>query len=809
MNLFKHKEVYVGLLLVFLMVPISHAGTITVNVQPENVWIKSGTVTIKVNCTSSGGVLNAYYSIHSPISTENITMSKDDQGIFVSEFSTTPYTGKYEGTAYCEVNESGSVYLLSESFQFEARDLVVSSIRFDPSPAYTDEKVKIVVNVTVVGATAYTPSSAVSFVMKVDGVDVPLSAGDYYFYNNLWYIAPELNLSAGRHVFEIKVLYEGISTTSTASLELHPPLRVTAVDVSGKIVPAGNITINMGLDFKGTPVSLFDVSLHAFLGGRDVSDKVAIADENTIILTLPEKPPGTYTLELRISYNGYTTSARSTLEYPARFSASFKTPDNKALSGKISFKRGGYEKSYTVNGNANFLLPPATYDVVLSNFAGIKQIEIKSVEMDESADDFLKYDVLSGDFKLEGIKPAGGIAIEIALPFSSAEIEMKYDSKKINDEDALLVYACHRWNFYARKCAGEWEQIDARVDTIRDIVKFQTNKLSAFVVGEPGHLEISANVDKSEVFMGEELTISGIIRDDGKNPVGYARITYEFNGKSGTVDATKDGVFLLKLKAPEEEGNYTVKLTASKGVYVPTSTVLEINVVAKKELSIILPEKFSMSVGENATLHIKLVNTGQKPIVGLKIKVSGLPAGSYKLSKDTIDVISVDDVKIVDLLLMPSEGQDGSYPFTITLSSPQQGYVKSASMLVEYKKKSTLSQIKEIASSSSSGDKITSKIIGFFDTARAQILSLWHVIVGLLIASIVFMLSRMSLVTRNQTNVIRRREVINSLEGIKLEIEKGKERMESSAYVCEKCGSKFRSKRAYSIHKVKAHGGKR
>ncbi len=803
----------ISLIFFFLILPAAHSSSIHVDVSPQEVWIKNGSVSITLNCTSAGSVIEAFYSISSPIATENITMNEKEQGIFASEFSTLPYIGRYEGTAYCKVNESGNISLISTGFEFEVKDFVIASVSFEPSPAYTDDVLKLVVNTTVVGTISYSPASGVSFALKLDGEDVGISREDYYFYNGKWYIVLPSNLSAGKHVLDITAQYDGMQSFSTVSTTIYTPLIIDAFDVSGKIAPGNNITLRASVKFKGDAVSLQDVNPTLFLAGQDVSDLAVIKGDEDLVLTLPDRQPGNYMLRLEVIYSGHRAYAYTILSYPALFSLSFKTAENKALSGRIRFRGDDYEFSTSISGDAELLLPPSYYDIQLSDLPGIKNIQIRNVDMTTGAEEFLKYDVLDSGFGMEGIRLAGGIAIEIALPFTSASIEMKYDSRKVGDEELLVVYACHKWNFYARKCSGTWERIDAEVDTIRDVVRFTTNRLSAFVVGEPRYLVISTSLNKREVHLSEEFVVSGVVRNEDKSPVGYAKVHYRFDGTSGELEATKDGVFILRLRAPSEEGNYTVELVASKGFYLEARTGLNISVVAKKELSIILPDSFTVEVGSNTTLPIKVVNTGQKALSEVRIAISGLPAGSYRLDDAEISDLGVDEMKVLNLMLMPSEGQEGDYPVTFTVASKIDRYSKSSSMLVKYKKKSTINQIKALASSSKKSDasvltSLTSRMVSAVNSLSSQIVSFPRVVVAGLLFTLALLISRREWISRKYNNQLKRREIISSLEGIRLEIEKEKERQKTSAFVCEKCDQRFHSKRAYSIHKAKAHGGR-
>ncbi len=608
------------------------------SVSPSLVWV-DGSVDIRLQCysNSSNETLKAWLELKNPIS-KKIELVKS-AGEFKASYSTFPYLGEYSGVLVCSDNVSS----VTEEVGFVVRDLRVSIVGIEPQTIYPDSSLKVFLKVKEVGDGEEEIKEGVKFKVFVDGSRI---FADYFFdnVNGRWVVLPQ-KLKEGEHRVEVEVDYQDVKRKAFTQIRVNPVLSLLVTSVTHEVLPNQELTIGLRASYRGNSTSLKLLTLTPEIDGEEI--KILRVGDSSLTILLPEKPPGEHELKITATYKGYDATISFSLEYVLPVTGNLVDAEGRSVSGILTFSKPGYSKHITVNGPYSGYVPKGVYDVEFSSPEF--KIVLTNVKVESEWEDWLKIDIFGKDVKVPGLKVAGGAAIEFAHDFEKANIEIGYDSRVILNELLIKVYACENWNFKARKCVAGWKEVEAEVDTIRDVVKFSVTHLSAFVVGEMSRLKVIFTTDKDRYFLNEPINVKGIVRDDRGRPVEDANVTYEFDGIKGNTFTDKDGIFTFSIISPAKEGEFTITLEATKTNYLPDTSSKKISVVARKDLAIIFGVQQTIEAGKNQTLHIKIMNSGQTDLHNLRIRISGLPEDWFDFHPEKKSILGVGeevDVKL-------------------------------------------------------------------------------------------------------------------------------------------------------------------
>ncbi|MCK5333783.1 MAG: hypothetical protein KAJ24_04680, partial [Candidatus Aenigmarchaeota archaeon] len=286
-------------------------------------------------------------------------------------------------------------------------------------------------------------------------------------------------------------------------------------------------------------------------------------------------------------------------------------------------------------------------------------------------DDPLRFYYIA-DIVIPGIKPAGLFMFETTLSADDTEITLNYDERKVSSEAGLVVYRCGNWNSAEKKCSGSWDSISASIDPVRNSAKFSlANPSGAYTLGSLDALFLDFSIDKTTYYVGDVIKAVGISEKSGGNYVGNIEITGRINGQptTKTVTSSEKGVFALDLEVPSAEGSYALVFVAELEPYHGFETTKTIEVIRRKEISLVLPDTVRMGVGENSTIEVPVVNTGQVPLVDGKISISGIPEDYYTITPELLSVDAGDETKffinfeIPELAPKTTHGADITMPF--------------------------------------------------------------------------------------------------------------------------------------------------
>ncbi|RLJ02177.1 MAG: hypothetical protein DRP11_03340 [Candidatus Aenigmatarchaeota archaeon] len=747
--------------------------SLSIDISPNPVWFGEP-LSISANCTYNSSA-HVWLDIESPIIMQNLTFSEDNQTFHLT-YSNMPELGTYTGTVHCvaDVEET------NQSISFLVRDLDAKIEKLKPENFYTDSRLTITVNITEVSDHTYNPNSGIGFELLEGSSTINLSPEDIYFKDGLWFVSPDYIFSEGEHHLNLRIEYQGKSIEAPFILNVLQPLNVKILSLTGDVKPYNNITIEPQVTYKGSSLSLSELNdLKIYLDSEEMPFSV---QGNRITIELPDKDPGTYTLKLECSYEGAHASAETRISYLIGFTGTLVDIDNNLLSGTITFEKNGFSKRVTVNGDYSFSVPAGTYTVKVENFPGLKKAVFEGVEVNGETENFIRIDhFTSDDLGVPGIRIAGGLGLEMVLPFDSVKMEIGYDSSVVRDESELKLYTCENWNFDARRCSGEWEELSAAVDRISNVVKITTTHLSGFIVGEEERADIMFKTDKDAYFFGEEIVVTGTVRDGNQNPIPNAEVRYFFNDQTGTVRTTHDGIFSFTLTAPENPGTYRIE--ASLPEYSMETFTEEVTVEGKKALTLILPDDSEIPYSEESTFDIKIVNSGQVDLNDLDVVINGLPEGTFTCSPDRIEKLSRGEQKSVTLRFIPPNTSK-NYQVTVTVSNRSIEETESFVLMVTG----------PAMSETQDQEPPFTGFITFVESVNP-----FDALSGITLIGIIFYSLK---ITR------KKKEPRGSIRGImfniKNEIEKSSFEFKEE-YKCKKCGRTFKSKRALGIHLSKKH----
>lgn len=431
----------------------------------------------------------------------------------------------------------------------------------------------------------------------------------------------------GSYVLEITADYQGEQVTDTMQIDVMDllTLELLSIDKSSisRIEP---ITINIKATERGSPIMISEQDLSIVVGPNDVGigSISQTGSSYNVEFTPPNLSPGKYRLKVGFDHDGKTRYVERDLIYTIPVSGEI-SQNGKGLNVAISFDdENGVTTRFATDSNGLYAgaITPGTYDVILEH--SDCKITFYDVVVDDF-DDPIKYSSL-GTKALPGINNAGLFAIETALDYSSATMEMSYYEKSVEGpESDLEVYRCSDWN--GDECYTEWEEVDSDIDTVRNIAVVDTNSMSAYAVGTREGISIETGIDKQEYNLYETLLLEGIVTFGDNEKLPEATITAKIKGTSitKTAETNSEGIFSLDLTVPDAEGDYDIEVTVDKEPFRQVKAIESFSVVKSKGISIVIPSGIKMEVMQNKTVEFSVKNTGQLSLTGVSISIENIP----------------------------------------------------------------------------------------------------------------------------------------------------------------------------------------
>ncbi|MEW6070160.1 MAG: zinc ribbon domain-containing protein, partial [Candidatus Thermoplasmatota archaeon] len=176
------------------------------------------------------------------------------------------------------------------------------------------------------------------------------------------------------------------------------------------------------------------------------------------------------------------------------------------------------------------------------------------------------------------VSDIAGSGLENASVKISRDGIVEVDKATDKDGKLVAVLLAHNITSYGAKFLGNYELIAEYKTPTRNYTAETGFQLTSnllleivfpYIIILPQSLEIDLAVEPSNITAGEYFTVSGkILYNIGdKPPVKNANLTISINGIKESATTDEEGRYTCKLKAPEKENVYTVKVTITDPIY--------------------------------------------------------------------------------------------------------------------------------------------------------------------------------------------------------------------------------------------------
>lgn len=722
-------------LIIFMLgILIIHTNTVSAisscSVNPNNLWIDANTNVwltkdyINVTCTCSSG----------STAWSNITDSNNNfvGQITLDDISSTLYNGytlldgslspgTYNVISYCNSETE------NETKTFTINKLGARLISSSSSLVYPNDiltlKVEFELNNEMITSTTKTDFQIFldNIPITIQNVPSPNIVGGYW---EIKVKVPDSFTNYGNYNFIINATYDFYTITliSYDYIKVEPLIKLDIISPSVlspyKLTGMQDLEIKAKALYKSQLITEFDFpDFEVKLNNDLLTIKEINYDENkwNLLVNIPKLSAreASYYLDVYIEHNGIQTKSSKPL--PIQFLLSLKgtllnaegTPIKNA---EIELKGSNLEEKCITNSTGAYQLgiPPGNYDLKLifpEMQAEFSNVEISSDEIYSGlASDFIQYDYYTGDIKTDDIEAKKIVVLEFALTFDSAHIIIPYSDSKFTNEDDLNVFKCKDWNLGKRSCLGEWEKIDVTIDNIRNIISFDVSDLSAFAIGEKQDLKLELNLDKETYYLGEKINLNGKVVDNNQKGMSDIEIIYSISNTEidGTTNTNSNGDFSTSFNAPNEEGNFEIKIRAKKLPYLPIDKTISFKTQKKKELNINVISSVDIKLNQSKQVAFTIENTGQRNESNINIYIKGISPDWYKLNLEKIDKLEINEEKTIRLnLTIPSKQCEMSHcdsEYTVEIKAKNSETTSSKTFKLRIEgliSKETLEQTKE------------------------------------------------------------------------------------------------------------------
>jgi len=654
------KKIVLCYSIIFLLILVSvKAETLEIEVDPAEAWLGDS---VTISCWYSGGDTNTTFTTpwaYIERMSWNGILTKINNTYYERQYNP-PLLGTYD--VFCS---NGTLNSSQVSFKLGKLTLIITE---SPDIVYLEENFVIHAKVIETTDSEQTITSDVDFSLSLDGESISIDTDQTYPLGDEWIITTEelsTSFTSSTYTLSVEGTYKGETASDSESIEVKSPVEFEVVNIDKTDVRSDdNITVTLKAMEEGNPIDLKDEYLNFCVDSTcfNIVKIYRTGDYSYVTISAPSLSPGSYELKIRFDYAGFSSTQTRTIYYIVSISGQILNSDDEAVYVQLRFESNETERTFITNSGGSYSgdLPPGIYDLHLT-FPNSKLI--LSEIMINDFDDPVKFDNPSTDVDIPGIGVGGIFVYEIALTYSNVYLEMKYDDSKILDEDEITVYKCENWNFGRKVCNGDWDDINADINTVRNSVTFNTTELSAFVIGYKKDLYLEFDSDKNEYFLKEIIRITGITEDEDTKPISDVQITASIpdTGISASTKSDSSGVFSLEFQAPSSEGDYTILVRAEKSPFSDVEQSKSIKLLRSEQVTILMPDSIKVGQSENASMWISIFNSGQTDYSDLTLSLSGIPEGYYSLPTEIPELKAGEEKKISIYFNIPEDASMTSH----------------------------------------------------------------------------------------------------------------------------------------------------
>jgi hypothetical protein len=643
-----------------------------VSTSPQSLWLGESPI-ISLNCFDNEN--KTITSVYSNTSGPGIILPRlDFTGVNpftgnYNQFKTyLDRVGNYNVIISCNNNESQSTPF-STSFTISK---LTGLISFIDSIGYIGDEIEIDF---LVKKDDVVLSSGVSFNITLNDQIKQLKVPPAYDLSKGWVLKLDSPSTEGTYNVKVYAYYNRTNVSNSSSINVMKRIDFGVVSLSKNWVNGNeNITLSLKAKDMGNIIDVNKNNLNIQIASTSVNilsiDRSG--DLYNVRITVPSLSAGTYELRSTLSYESSSYSDTKSIDYIVEVNGKIVDSNNKGISTQIKFFSGNVEKlrlSTDSTGYYSSSIPPGTYDVQVVFPQSTLYLDYVSIS---NFNDPVKY-FYSNEDLVSGIRSAGLFGYEVALDYDEANIEMNYNEKNLFDETQLTIFKCSNWNSGRKTCNDNWFEVYGDFDTVRNLAKLNLTSLSAFVVGERKAINVNFNLDSERYYTESVVKIIGLVKDlDGSN-VNNVTVKMYVKNTEIKINTSSDnnGVFSIEFKAPKNEGNYTLVLSAEKSPYISFSGSKNFDVIKSRTVEILIPDTIKLKQGQSFTQEVSIVNTGQANLLNLNISLTGIPTNYFNLTNFIGRLNENEENKIFIYFSIPENAEKKTYGATLEVSNSE------------------------------------------------------------------------------------------------------------------------------------------
>lgn len=643
----------------------------SIEFTPDSTAWVGDSLTMKANCTDSSAISSvvAQISADSGYTIPNQSLSLSS-GLYQAALSPLYLTspGNYTANFHC-VNSLGEQTSQASSFTLSNFTVTVTAAS---GTLYVGDQLEFD---AVVKKNNVEVSSGVSFSVLVDGSSQSPVVTPPYDPSKGWVVYMPAQTSGGTYEYRVIASYDGTSANQSRSVTVSDAVQFNISRID-KLVFKGNDTVTLDITAldRGAKIPLNASNLAINVGSvsAPLQSVAPVGSYFTVTVYAPDMGPGTYTMSATLTHGSYTYLDSETVTYNVPIEGRVTDASGKGISAEFRFKQNDVQKlkvSTGSDGTYSATLPPGDYDIE-ADFPNAN-FKMDEAEVDDGFDDEINYYELSSK-KVDGLDVAGMHVFEISLKGEDIEIEMKYDEAKVDDESELRVYRCSAWSTSKSTCTTSWREISAFIDTISNEVTVSDSGFAAYAVGNVNSLSMTLRLDDQDYPVAAPVKLSGVVIDKDGNIIGDATVKLDIKGAGIKATATADsnGLFSFDFAAPDAEGNFTASVTVEKSPFEPFTKEARLQVVRQRVFTIVFPDTVKVEPGTELTQNLRVVNTGQSDLVGLRISIEDIPGDYFILP--TIERLDKGEERNVPIIFsVPADTPRGTHSATLKIQNAE------------------------------------------------------------------------------------------------------------------------------------------
>ena len=663
------KRILLLISLLFLAEALASPTIENFSITPNNLWIGDAPA-ISLGCFDENHTINSVYSkIVGPYIIFPTLNFAPSGGIYILESSRIkPYldrTGKFTVTVYC-VNDANETSTNSGTFTISELTLDVSPLK--SNSVYAGDNIEVNLQVKKDGSQINTYD--VTFHSFFDNqVSEFTPTQPYYDERKGWVLKMNSPTSIGDHELKVLVNYNGREIFYITQITVKKPIQFEiTLNNNTEISSSDNITLRIKAFEKDNKITLKKDYLILKMDSTEISsDKFSILNSGSIYDDITLIPPalsvGSHNFRVEFNYKGYSLKEERTIFYVSPFYGKILNYNDEPISTEFILSSNGIEKRVKTEKNGSYygFIYPSTYKIQIKFPSSV--VDLTGVNIQEGDFDKLILYNYFENFDVSGIRGASVYFYDIYPEFSNGSIKMYYDSRYLINEKDLGVYGCSNWDPEDNVCDGNLEDVDFELDDRNDYVKVEGIDYNTYVIGNEKSISLEFSLNKRQYYVSDFLTVDGIVKDDIHEPVGNATVNVLIKGTaiSSLETSSGNGIFSMKMPVPENEGNYTILINVEKNSYGKFNTSSTIEILKKREVSLVFPQTIRVEQGENSSVELSIVNVGQADLSNVNLSINGIPSSYYTLAEE-LGELKVGEVKrAVVNFFIPTNATEGTF----------------------------------------------------------------------------------------------------------------------------------------------------